>query len=178
MEFYLWACSLRWQIAEMSMKGKSPAEQLETFIDRFSPEIAEQTRAALKKMRSRLPGAVEMVYDNYNALVIGLCPVERASEVILSIAVYPRYLNLCFFAGDRLPDPAKLLLGSGKIARHMRLEGAETLDEPEVKALMKGALENASRPLDRKQAGRIVIASISAKQRPRRPRGQGLVPGG
>ena len=150
------------------MKDKSPAAQLETFIDKFSPEIAEHVRAMLKKMRSRLPGAVEMVYDNYNALVIGFCLVEKASEVILSIAVYPRHINLCFFDGDRLPDPQKLLQGSGKIARHLRLDRAETLDNPAVRALMKAAVETASRPLDCKSKSRMVIASISAKQRPRR----------
>jgi hypothetical protein len=150
------------------MKAKSAEAQLETFIDKFSPEIAEQVRAMLKKMRARLPGAVEMVYDNYNALVIGFCPVKKASEVIVSLAVYPRHINLCFFAGDRLPDPQKRLQGGGKIARHLRLDGADTLDEPAIKALMKAAVENASRPLDRKSTGRLVIASISANQRPRR----------
>ncbi len=149
-------------------QSKSPESQLEQFIDKFSPEIAAQTGAVLKKARERLPGAVQMVYDNYNALVIGFCPVERASEVILSIAVYPRHINLCFFAGDRLPDPQALLQGSGKIARHMRLEGPDTLDKPAVKALMKAAIENASQPLNRKQPGRIVIASISPNQRARR----------
>lgn len=150
------------------MKTKSPAAELDGFIAQFSPEIAAQTYAVLKKMRARLPGAVEMVYDNYYALVIGFCPVEQASEVIMSIAVYPRWINLCFFAGDRLPDPQKLLRGSGKIARHIRLEEPETLDKPAVKALMKAAIENASTPLDRKQPDRIVIASVSPKQRPRK----------
>jgi len=142
--------------------------QLDRFIARYSPAIALQVHALLKTMRARLPGAVEMVYDNYYALVIGFCPVEQASEVILSIAVYPDHINLCFFAGDRLADPQKLLKGSGKIARHIRLEGPETLDKPAVKALMKAAIANASRPLDRKQPGRIVIASVAAKRRPRR----------
>jgi hypothetical protein len=150
------------------MSAKSPAAQLDAFIARYSPEIAAQVHAALKAMRARMPGAVEMVYDNHYALVIGFCPVEEASEVILSIAVYPDHINMCFFAGNRLPDPQKLLKGSGKIARHIRLEGPETLDKPAVKALMKAAVANASRPLDRKQAGRVVIASIAANRRPRR----------
>jgi len=149
-------------------KAASPSVQLDGFIAKFSPEIATQTHALLKKLRTLMPGAVEMVYDNYYALVIGFCPVEVASEVILSIAVYPDHISLCFFAGDRLPDPEKLLRGSGKIARHIRLEGAMTLDRPAVKALMKAAIANASRPLDRKQPGRIVIAAISPNRRPRR----------
>jgi hypothetical protein len=154
--------------SEVLMNAKSAAAQLDSFIARFSREITEQVHLVLKKLRSRLPGAVEMVYDNYYALVIGFCPAERASEVIMSVAVYPKHINLCFFAGDRLPDPQKLLQGSGKITRYIRLDGAETLDQPAVKALMKAAVENASRPLDHRQPGRIVIASVSPRRRPRR----------
>ena len=150
------------------MTALSTTAQLDRFIARYSPEIAEQTHAVLKKMQARLPGAVQMVYDNYYALVIGFCPVERASEVILSIAIYPEHISLCFFAGDRLPDPEKLLQGSGKIARHIRLESPKTLDRPAVRALMKAAVENASRPLDRKQPSRIVIASVAPNPLPRR----------
>jgi len=152
------------------MKSVSPAAQLDGFIAKFSPEIAAETRALLKKLRALMPGAVEMVYDNYYALVIGFCPVEVAAEVILSLAVYPNHVNLCFFAGDRLPDPEKLLKGSGKIARHIRLEGAQTLDRPAVKTLMKAAIATASRPLDRNQPGRVVVAAVSPNPRPRRTR--------
>ena len=149
------------------MATNSPAAQLDAFVARYSPDIAAQVRAMLKKLRSRLPGAVEMVYDNYYALVIGFCPVERASEVIVSLAVYPNHISLCFFAGDRLPDPEKLLQGSGKIARHIRLEGPEMLDTPAVKALIKAAIAD-SLPLDRKQKGRLVIAAVAKNPRPRR----------
>lgn len=149
------------------MAAESAAAQLDAFIARYSPDIAKQVRAMLKTLRTRLPGAVEMVYDNYYALVIGFCPVERASEVILSLAVYPEHISLCFFAGDRLPDPEKLLQGSGKIARHIRLEGPEMLDTPAVKALIKGAIAD-SLPLDRKQKGRVVIAAVAKNPRPRR----------
>jgi len=145
----------------------SPAAQLDAFIARYSPNIAKQVRAMLKTLRARLPGAVEMVYDNYYALVIGFCPVERASEVIVSLAVYPNHISLCFFAGDRLPDPEKLLQGSGKIARHIRLEGPAMLDTPAVRALIKAAIAD-SLPLDRKQKGRVVIAAVAKNPRPRR----------
>jgi hypothetical protein len=150
------------------MKATSPAAELDGFIARFSPEIAAQARAVLKTVRARLPGAVEMVYDNYYALVVGFSPVEKASQAILSVAVYPRWINLNFFAGDWLPDSRQLLRGSGKINRHLRLDGPEMLNQPAVKALIKAAVENAARPLDRKQPGRIVIVSVSPNPRPRR----------
>ena len=52
--------------------------QLDGFIDKFTPDIAALTRRLFERMKSRLPGAVIMVYDNYNALVIGFGPSERA----------------------------------------------------------------------------------------------------
>jgi predicted RNase H-like HicB family nuclease len=53
--------------------------QLAGFIAKYSPEIGTVAYEVLAKMRELTPGAVEMVYDNYNALVIGFGPTERAS---------------------------------------------------------------------------------------------------
>ncbi|MGH7469475.1 MAG: hypothetical protein ACRENP_16105 [Longimicrobiales bacterium] len=108
------------------MKTPSPAQQLDAFIDRYSPEISAQARAALDRMRACLPGAIELVYDNYNGLVIGFGPNERASEAILSIVLYPRWVSLCFLQGAKLADPHKLLKGSGKVVRTITLTGRPT----------------------------------------------------
>ena len=147
-----------------------PAKQLEGFFARFTPEIAKLARAIVKKMRLRIPGATEMVYDNYNALVIGFCADDRASNVINSIAVYPRWVNLFFFEGDTLNDPDKLLQGTGNVVRHIRLLDAGDLDKPAVKALMAQALANADPPLDPSARRKTIIKLATEKQRPRRPR--------
>jgi hypothetical protein len=151
------------------MKSKASEEQLAAFIAKYTPEIGALARAALAKMRARLPGAIELVYDNYNALAIGFSPTERTSDVIFSIALYPRWVSLFFFRGADLPDPQKLLKGSGKQVRHIVLESAADLDKPAVKALMNRALERSAKPLDSANPGQIIIKSISARQRPRRP---------
>jgi len=150
-------------------RTESPEDQLEKFLARYTPEIAGLARAALAKMRKRLPGAVEMVYDNYNALVIGFCPGERASEAILSIAVYPRWINLFFLHGKSLRDPEKLLKGSGNQVRSLVLESAGTLDDPRVGELIEEAVERAAVPFDFSQKRKLMIRAIAAKQRPRRP---------
>ena len=62
------------------MKAQSPNAQIAGFLGKFTPEIAALTKAARAKLRKRLPHAVEMVYDNYNFLVFGFGPTERASE--------------------------------------------------------------------------------------------------
>ena len=147
----------------------SPKLQLAAFLAKFTPETAALARAVLTKMRARLPGAVELVYDNYNALAIGFGPTERASEAIFSIAVFPRWISLFFLRGVSLPDPQKILKGSGKQVRHIVIRNAVEFDDPAIRDLMARALKAADKPLDGTGRGRIVIKSISAKQRPRRP---------
>src|SRR5215210_6025006 len=146
-------------------------DQLAGFLAKYTPEVAAQAEDALAKMRQRLPNAFQMVYDNYNALVIGFGPTERPSEAIFSIVVYPRYVSLCFLQGatQGLSDPQKLLQGGGNTVRHIRLDSAATLDEPAVQQLMEQSLELAMVPLEPSAQGGLFIRSISAKQRPRRP---------
>jgi hypothetical protein len=153
------------------MGNQAPAAQLEGFISKYSPEIAAEGRAALRKLRSLVPGAVELVYDNYNFLVVGFCPSERASECVLSLAFAPRWLLVCFLQNAaKLPDPKRLLRGSGKKVRNIKLGSAKDLDKPEVRSLIAEALSRADVPIDAAHRGRLVIRSISPKQRPRRPR--------
>jgi hypothetical protein len=143
--------------------------QLRTFIAKYEPEIGMVAKQALKKMRARIPGAIELVYDNYNALVIGFGPTERPSEAIFSIVLYPRWVTLFFLNGKGLPDPEKLLKGNGTRVRHVVLDDETTLDKPAVRALMEAALNRSETRMDAAQGRRLIIRSISPKQRPRRP---------
>ena len=151
------------------MKEPSPGKQLAGFIVKFTPDIARLIRGARRKMREHLPAAVELVYDNYNFFVIGYGPSERASEAIFSLAAHAKGVSLCFLHGASLPDPAGLLRGGGHVVRNIRLESAATLDRREVRRLMQAALDQAKVPIDPKGTHRLIIKSVSARQRPRRP---------
>ena len=151
------------------MARKSAEQQLDRFLDAFMPEIAELARKVLVKLRKRLPHANELVYDNYNALAIGFAPSERASEGIFSIAIYPKHINFFFLQGAKLPDPDGLLKGEGSVVRHILLEDEKTLDRPDVKAMMATAIKMAKAPFDETAKYKLVIKSVSEKQRPRRP---------
>ncbi len=143
--------------------------RLEGFIDRFTPEVAAAARAALRTLRTLVPGARELVYDNYNALVVGFGPNERAWDAVFSIVVYPRYVTLFFLQGATLPDPDGVLTGNGKVVRHIRLEPVTTLDEPAVRRAIALALDLARVPIDPKGQRTLEIRAVSATQRPRRP---------
>ena len=130
---------------------------MDTIIKRLPPEMATLTRAVLAKLRKLLPGAVEMVYDKRNALVIGFCPTEKASSVITSIGVYRRWINLYFFEGDTLPDPDGLLQGSGTMVRSIRITDARELDRPAVKALVAEVRRRSEPSLNPKARRKVVI---------------------
>jgi hypothetical protein len=149
----------------------TPAKQLAAFIGKFDPRIARLVRSARSILRNRFPTAIELVYDNYNALAIGYSTSERTSDVLFSLAVYPRWVDLYFMYGRRLPDPHKLLQGSGKQGAFIRLNNLAVLDEPAIKMLLDAAVRTSDSPLPTRGKGHTVIKSVSAKQRPRRPRG-------
>lgn len=142
--------------------------QLHAFIERYSPGVASDARRALSFLGKRLPTATRLVYDNYNALVIGFGTSGKVGDIILSIALYPRYVTLFFLKGTVLPDPTGILEGSGVTVRGVRLDPITRLETPEVGALIDAAVANAA-PLAPGGEGALVIKSISAKQRPRRP---------
>ena len=144
--------------------------QLDQFLAKFTPEVRKVARAALAKMRKRLPGAVQLIYDNYNALAIAFGPTDRRSDIVLSIALYPRWVSLFFMHGTALPDPKKLLRGTGATIRHIVLEDASALDEPAVEALIAAAVKLADPPFEASRRGRSVVKMALEKQRARRPR--------
>jgi hypothetical protein len=147
----------------------NPKRQLDSFLAKYDPAIAASARQVLVKMRKRLRGAVEMVYDNYNGLVIGFGPSDRPSLAIFSIVLFPRWVTLCFLQGAGLPDPERRLQGEGRVVRHLRLEDLSVLDDLYVQHLMNLAVHRAKVPLDPKNRRQLIIKSISAKQRPRKP---------
>lgn len=149
----------------------SPAKQLEGFLAKYSPEMRKNAKGAIAKMRKLLPGAVELVYDNYQWLVIGFSPTEKPSHAVFSLALAPRWITLCILLnGAKIPDPEKLLKGSGSRVRNVRLMGgANDLDRPAIKDLIHSAVKLAGNPYDENAPRLMIIRAVAARQRPRRP---------
>jgi len=146
----------------------SPQQQLDGFIDKFTPDIAAAIRRAVAMVSARLPGATILVYDNYNALAIGFGATDKVRSIVCSIAGYPRWVSLFLTNGPTLPDPEGLLEGEGGSVRHVKLIG-DRMNSPAVAALIDAAAASVAQPIDPASEGRLIIKSISAKQRARRP---------
>jgi hypothetical protein len=150
---------------------RSPADaerQVKAFIAKFEPRHQTLIRAVRRALRQRFRTAYELAYDNYNFFVLGYGPTERPTDCIVSMAAAANGVGLCFVHGARLPDPDKLLLGSGKQTRFIRVESAAVLSRPAVKALMAAAVARAKTPFPARGHGTLIVRSVSAKQRPRR----------
>jgi hypothetical protein len=147
---------------------ETPEQQLKGFLDKFDPSISKLIRECRKVMRKRFPTANELVYDNYNFFVIGYCTTERPSNCVVSLAANSKGLGLSFYHGADLPDPHRILQGSGNQNRFIRLDGAATLSLPEVLELVDAAEAQANPSFVKKGGGKLIIRSISKKQRPRR----------
>jgi hypothetical protein len=148
-----------------------PEHQVRTFIAKFEPHHQSLIRAVRRALRRRFPTAYELAYDNYSFFVLGYGPTERPSECVVSMAAGANGVGLCFVQGARLPDPHKILLGSGNQTRFIRLPSADILARPEVEALVAAATARSKRPFRDRGRGTLIIRSISAKQRPRRKAG-------
>lgn len=143
-------------------------KQLKGFISKFEPKAQTLLRAVRKALRKRFPTAYELAYDNYNFFVIGYSSTERPSDAIVSIAAGANGVGLCFIYGASLPDPKKILVGSGNQTRFIRLPSVGVLGRAEVEALIAAAIAGAKTPLRATGRGRLIIRSVSKKQRPRR----------
>lgn len=143
-------------------------QQLKTFIAKFDSNLGKQIRECRSAMRRRFPSANELVYDNYNFFVIGYCTTERPSHCVVSLAVNAKGIGLSFYHGASLPDPRRILQGSGKQNRFVRLDGAATLRRPEIEELLDAAEAESDPPFAKSGRGKLIIRSISKKQRPRK----------
>ncbi len=143
-------------------------KQLAGFIAKFEPRNQRLIRSVRAELRRRFPTANELVYDNYNFFVIGFCPNERPSDCLFSIAAGSNGVSICFTHGAKLPDLKGILSGAGKQTRFLHVDSVADLKRPEVGALFEAAAANARVPIAPTGPGKLIIRSVSAKQRPRR----------
>ena len=157
------------QLSTQSAVARRSAEaQLRTLIAKFAPAHLRLIGAMRRWLRKRLPTAHEVVYEYRDCFVISCSPNEHGYEGVFAIRASADSVRLYLNRGKGLPDPAKLLRGTGTQARWIHLEGASTLARPEVARLIDEAIARNRVPFAPTGRGPVVIRSVSAKQRRRR----------
>ena len=153
---------------QSAVARRSAEAQVRAGIAKFAPAHLRLVTAMRRSLRKRMPTAHEVVYEYRDCFVISFSPNEHGYEGVLAIRESADGVKLYFNRGKELPDPAKLLQGSGNQTRSIDVEGASTLARPEVARLIDEAIARNRVPFARAGRGSVVIRSASAKQRRRR----------
>ena len=146
----------------------SPEAELRSFINRFDPKAQKLFRLVRTVLRKRFPTVNELAYDYPDSVVISYSPTNRGIEAIVAIAARADGVFLYLSHGPRLPDPKKLLQGSGKQTRFIQIDAASQLGHPDVEALIVAAIDHATVPVPSEGKGQLIIQSSASKRRPGR----------
>jgi hypothetical protein len=153
---------------QSAVERRSAEAELRTLIAKFAPAHLRLIGAMRRSLRKRLPTAHEVVYEYRDCFVISFSPNEHGYEGVLGIRASADGVKLFFNYAKELPDPAKLLQGSGSQCRSIDLEGASTLARPEVVSLIDEAIARNPVPFESAGRGSVLIRSTSAKKRRQR----------
>ncbi|MGA0604248.1 DUF1801 domain-containing protein [Caulobacter sp. KR2-114] len=94
-----------------------------------------------ERLRAAGPDVRELMHDH--------CPTACVEDAAFAyVGAFTAHVNIGFFAGAALPDPAGLLQGAGKRMRHVKLRWGEPADEPALKALIAAAYADMRRRVD------------------------------
>lgn len=78
--------------------------------------------------------------DEVRELVHDGCPVACLGDAPFGcVNVFTSHVNVGFFHGAALPDPARLLQGAGKSMRHVKLKPGSPTNEAALRALIEAA---------------------------------------
>lgn len=146
-------------------------ERIAGFCDKYSPAIAAQMREARARLHALFPRGYELVYDNRNALVLGIGPTPRSADAVISVVGYPRWVTLFFLQAGALQAPPGLLEPAGPGRLGLRLRSAADLARPDVQALLRQATDTQASAFRSAPPLTTLIKAQAAEQQSRRPRG-------
>lgn len=152
---------------QSAAERRSAEAELRALIDKYVPANVRLIAAMRRSLRKRLPTAYEVVYEYHNlgAVVVSFSPSERGYEGVLGIRADAKGVMLFFGRGKELPDPEKLLQGSGQV-RSIPVEAASTLARRAVVRLIEEAIARNRVAFAIAGRGSVVMSpSTSAKKR-------------
>ena len=110
--------------------GRDPAN--DTWLKKHDGELGAIAREWFEAMRKCGDEVRELLHDG--------CPVACLGDAPFGyVNVFSSHVNVGFFHGTALPDPARLLQGSGKFMRHVKLRPGTATNAEELSRLISAA---------------------------------------
>ena len=97
-----------------------------------SDELGAMARCWFEVMRGCGKDVRELLHDGHPTVCVG-------DAAFGYVNAFTAHVNVGFFNGAELADPAQLLEGSGKFMRHVKLTPARDVDEAALRRLIKAA---------------------------------------
>jgi hypothetical protein len=119
-----------------------PTEQLIEYLAEIDIRVGELALALREIVLIEAPAATEVVFKSY-VVATNYSFTGKWTDAFCYIAVYPRHVNLGFTRGAELEDPEGLLIGKGKIFRHLKIAQADDLAKPHVRAFIRAAIKHS-----------------------------------
>ena len=105
---------------------------IELWIQRHTDELGQIAKHWFQSMR-RCGGDVrEVLHDGYPTVCVG-------DAAFAYIAAYTAHVNVGFFRGAEITDPNRLLEGTGKFMRHVKLRPGHSVDAKALSKLIETA---------------------------------------
>jgi hypothetical protein len=105
---------------------------IQAWFSNHSGELGEMAREWFEVMRGCGDEVREVLHDG--------CPVACLGDVPFGyVNAFTSHVNVGFFQGASLPDPARLLEGSGKRMRHVKLRPGMAFDDRALRKLIEAA---------------------------------------
>ncbi len=106
--------------------------QIDRWFDARRPELAALAREWFAEMRNCGQDVTELLHDGHPTAC-----VEDAAFGYVNVFTW--HINIGFFHGASLEDPAKLLQGTGRFMRHVKARPESLPDREHIKALVHSA---------------------------------------
>ena len=113
---------------------------IEDFLSQYNEQVIGNAQYLRKLLLTNLPNITEQF--DAPARMIAYCYGQKYTELICVIIPSKKGLKLGFNNGVELPDPTKLLKGSGKISRYVEILSEQQINSAELKNLLQSALVN------------------------------------
>ena len=130
------------------LKARKLAETLTAGADELlagvEPDLAAVARRLRAIIRAVDVSTVETVRLGDNAATYGVGP-KKMTDGYAYIMPMRGYINLGFYQGAVLADPERLLEGTGKGLRHVKIRSLAEANRPPVRALVATALARRRR---------------------------------
>lgn len=118
------------------MKGQAEAEH---FLSQYSDAVMQHALRLRELIFQTLPGVQEQL--DLPARMIGYAYGQKYSDMVCTLIPSKRGLKLGFYKGAELPDPEKLLKGSGKISRYVEINAQADLRINAFTTLLQAAYQ-------------------------------------